>query len=181
MEEISVNGAMLNSGKTTQDLAMEGHRYLEETIQYAYKILSSMNDELCNPAMWSTPSSAVTSPNALSPNGDAGSDNSGQHADGAASGGGTGGALDEARFRYKKAVAGLRSVLVAIPNSQKTHTFDNGSAASPADEAEIEKLEEQASSLRKELGNKNLHLKILIDQLRELITDISTWQSPFST
>lgn len=114
-----MNGAMSNFDKTTQDLAMEGHKYLEETIQYAYKILSSMNDELCNPALWSTSPSAVTSPNGPSSNGDANSDNSGQHGDGGASGGGTGGALDEARFRYKKAVAGLRSVLVAIPNSQK--------------------------------------------------------------
>ncbi|KEH35706.1 mediator of RNA polymerase II transcription subunit 30, putative [Medicago truncatula] len=149
MEEQSINGTM--STKTTQDLAIEGHKYLEETIQHAFKILSSMNDELCNPVWWSTSPSSATSPNAPSSNGDANSENSGQHADGAAPSGGAGGALDEARLRYKDAVAGLRSVLAAIPNSQK------------------------------ELGNKNLHLKILIDQLRELITDISTWQSPFST
>ncbi|XP_073225486.1 mediator of RNA polymerase II transcription subunit 30 [Cicer arietinum] len=183
MEEQSVNGIMSisNSTKTTQDLATEGHKYLEETIQYAFKILSSMNDELCNPVLWSTSPSAATSPNAPSSNGDANSDSSSQHADGAAPGGGAGGALEEARFRYKNAVAGLRTILAAIPNSQKVNTFDSGSADSPADEAEIEKLEERASSLRKELVNKNLHLKILIDQLRELITDISTWQSPFST
>lgn len=179
MEEQSINGTMTT--KTTQDLAIEGHKYLEETIQHAFKILSSMNDELCNPVWWSTSPSSATSPNAPSSNGDANSENSGQHADGAAPSGGAGGALDEARLRYKNAVAGLRSVLAAIPNSQKANTFDSGSADSPMDEAEIEKLEEQASSLRKELGNKNLHLKILIDQLRELITDISTWQSPFST
>ncbi|GAU26766.1 hypothetical protein TSUD_317640 [Trifolium subterraneum] len=203
MEEQSVNGTISTSitTKTTQDLAIEGLKYLEETIQYAFKILSSMNDELCNPVLWSTSPSNITSPNATS-NGDATSDSSSQHADGAASsGGGAGGALEEARLRYKNAVTGLRTVLTAIPNSQKlviktnladprgsnrkgqcaANTFDSGSAASPADEAEIEKLEEQASVLKKELADKNLHIKILIDQLRELITDISTWQSPFST
>lgn len=117
MEEQSINGTM--STKTTQDLAIEGHKYLEETIQHAFKILSSMNDELCNPVWWSTSPSSATSPNAPSSNGDANSENSGQHADGAAPSGGAGGALDEARLRYKDAVAGLRSVLAAIPNSQK--------------------------------------------------------------
>ncbi|TKY73655.1 Mediator of RNA polymerase II transcription subunit 30 [Spatholobus suberectus] len=168
-----------SSPRTTQELAMEGQKYLEETIEYAFQILSSMNDELCNPVLWSTsPSAASASPNAPSSNGDATSDNSNHHPDSAAA---TAGALEEARFRYKNAVAALRTILTAIPNSQKAKTFDAGSAASPADEAEIEKLEERATSLRRELANKNLHLKTLIDQLRDLITDISTWQSPFST
>ncbi|XP_061340204.1 mediator of RNA polymerase II transcription subunit 30 [Gastrolobium bilobum] len=190
MEEESVNGIMSRSTttpKTTQELAMEGHKYLEETIQYAYQILSSMNDELCNPVLWSTSASASASPNAPSSNGvvsgDAPSDNSSHHADSgaaAASSGGAGGALEEARFRYKNAVAALRTILTAIPNSPKAKAFDTGLDASPVDEAEIEKLEDRASSLRKELAYKNLHLKILIDQLRDLITDISTWQSPFS-
>jgi len=113
MEEQSINGTMTT--KTTQDLAIEGHKYLEETIQHAFKILSSMNDELCNPVWWST----ATSPNAPSSNGDANSENSGQQTDAAAPSAGAGGALDEARLRYKNAVAGLRSVLAAIPNSQK--------------------------------------------------------------
>ncbi|XP_020212696.1 mediator of RNA polymerase II transcription subunit 30 [Cajanus cajan] len=177
MEEQSVNGMMSSRSKTTQELAMEGQKYLEETIEYAFQILSSMNDELCNPVLWSTSPSA-TSPNAPSSNGDAASDNSNHHADSAAA---AAGALEEARFRYKNAVAALRTILTAIPNSQKVKTFDAGSAASPTDEDEIEKLEERATSLRRELANKNLHLKTLIDQLRDLITDISTWQSPFST
>jgi hypothetical protein len=73
-----------------------------------------MNDELCNPVLWSTSPS-----NAPSSNGDATSDSSSQHADGAASSAGAGGALEEARLRYKNAVTGLRTVLTAIPNSQK--------------------------------------------------------------
>ncbi|KAK7411002.1 hypothetical protein VNO78_02313 [Psophocarpus tetragonolobus] len=171
MEEESVNGMM----KTTQELAMEGQKYLEETIEYAFQILSSMNDELCNPVLWST--SPSTSP---SSNADAASDTSNHHSDTAAATAGSG-ALEEARFRYKNAVAALRTILTAIPNSHKAKTFDARSAASPSDEGEIDKLEERASSLRMELANKNLHLKTLIDQLRDLITDISTWQSPFST
>ncbi|RDX96936.1 Mediator of RNA polymerase II transcription subunit 30, partial [Mucuna pruriens] len=177
MEEESVNGIISmsrsSSAKTTQELAMEGQKYLEETIENAFQILSSMNDELCNPVLWSTSPS--------SPNADSTSDNSNHHADIAAATAGAGGALEEARVRYKNAVAALRTILTAIPNSQKAKTFDAGAAASPADEAEIDKLEERASSLRRELANKNLHLKTLIDQLRDLITDISTWQSPFST
>lgn len=175
MEEQSVNGIMSHS-KTTQELAMEGQKYLEETIENAFQILSSMNDELCNPVLWPTSPSTATSPNA-----DAASDNSNHHADTSAATTGAGGALEEARSRYKEAVAALRNILTAIPNSQKAKSFDAGSSASPVDDAEIEKLEERASSLRRELANKNLHLKTLIDQLRDLISDISTWQSPFST
>ncbi|KAK7282055.1 hypothetical protein RIF29_10559 [Crotalaria pallida] len=180
MEEDSINGSV---SKTTQELAMEGQKYLEETTEYAFQILSSMNDELCNPVLWFTsPSSSTTTsphPNATTSNGDAASDNSNHH--GKSGGGGAGGALEEALFRYKNAVASLRTTLAAIPNSHKAKAFDSGSTASPEDVEEIEKLEERASSLRKEVAKKNLHLKILIDQLRDLITDISTWQSPCTT
>ncbi|XP_027902151.1 mediator of RNA polymerase II transcription subunit 30 isoform X1 [Vigna unguiculata] len=181
MEEQLGNG-MMSRSKTTQELAMEGQKYLEETIEFAFQILSSMNDELCNPVLWSTsPSATSTSPNAPSATTDSASDNSNLHSDGATASAGAGGALEEARLRYKNAVAALRTILTAIPNSQKSKSFDTGSASSPADEAEIDKLEERASSLRRELANKNLLLKTLIDQLRDLITDISTWQSPLST
>lgn len=129
--------------KTTQELAIEGQKHLEETIQAAYQILSSMNDELCNPTLWSTSSTAFSSttstttaspisaannlPTSLSQNsvvanGEAASDGVHHLDGGAAAGGGAGtgnGALDEARFRYKNSVAALREVLAAIPNSQK--------------------------------------------------------------
>ncbi|XVE54481.1 hypothetical protein DITRI_Ditri03aG0085000 [Diplodiscus trichospermus] len=188
-----------SSNKTTQELAAEGLKHLEETIEAAFQILSSMNDELCNPALWSTtpstnPTTASSSttnnaapngPSSLSngtvlANGDSTSDG-GHHLEMGGVGGSGNSALDEARLRYKNSVASLRAVLAAIPNSQKAKSFETGStASSPADEAEIEKLEERASNLRKELANKNEYLKLLIDQLRELITDISTWQSPCS-
>ncbi|XP_058194962.1 mediator of RNA polymerase II transcription subunit 30 [Rhododendron vialii] len=172
--------------KTTQELAIEGQTHLEATIEAAFQILSSMNDELCNPNLWSTtpsfsPNNSNNNTSAMGNghhvNGDVSSD-SGHHFEMG------GGALDEARLRYKSSVAALRSVLAAIPNSQKASPYDAGSTTSSSvslpDQAEIEKLEERASVLKQELANKNKHLKLLIDQLRDLITDISTWQSPCS-
>ncbi|GMP34157.1 hypothetical protein CsSME_00007149 [Camellia sinensis var. sinensis] len=62
--------------------------------------------------------------------------------------------------------------------------YDTGSttssSASSADQAKIGKLEERACVLKQELANKNKYLKLLIDQLRDLIIDVSTWQSPCS-
>ncbi|MCO5587888.1 hypothetical protein L7F22_041840 [Adiantum nelumboides] len=47
-----------------------------------------------------------------------------------------------------------------------------------SDPAEVEKLEERVSILREEVKNKNKVVKLLIDHLRELVNDISMWQSP---
>jgi len=57
---------------------------------------------------------------------------------------------------------------------------DIGSTEFEADNAEIERLEVRASALRKEIESKNKHVKLLMDQLRVLISDISMWQSPCS-
>ncbi|XP_030531121.1 mediator of RNA polymerase II transcription subunit 30 [Rhodamnia argentea] len=171
-------GNPMTTPKSTQELAVEGQKHLEDTIESAFHILSSMNDELCNPSLWSAPSSA--SGGSLLLNGDSSSDSS-HHLDFAGSGGG---ALDEARLRYKNSVASLRAVLAAIPTSRKAKSFDPGASMSSSiplvDQVEMESLEEQASNLRKALVEKNKHLKLLIDQLRELIADVSTWQSPCS-
>ncbi|OVA17483.1 DnaJ domain [Macleaya cordata] len=142
---VSDQKAPMSNGKSIQELAVEGQKHLEETIEAAFQILSSMNDELCNPALWSTTSAAAShSSNGVS--GDA-SDSSHQSELG-------GGALEEARLRYKSAVASLRSVLTAIPNHQKAKSFENGSTVggseSLADQAETEKkLEERVTNLRK--------------------------------
>ncbi|XP_072951541.1 mediator of RNA polymerase II transcription subunit 30 [Typha angustifolia] len=166
------------AGKSRQELAVEGQRHLEETINAAFQILSSMNDELCNPALWSTAAGAPV--HLSSGGGDASSDSSSHPSDGGAGAGaggiGSGGALDEARHRYKSAVAALRASIAAISASNQ----DGSTLEQKADQAEIERLEEHASSLRKELASKNGHVKLLIDQLRNLITDISMWQSPCS-
>ncbi|PIA57526.1 hypothetical protein AQUCO_00600323v1 [Aquilegia coerulea] len=184
---------MLNGGgkiiSSTQELAVEGQKHLEDTIEAAYQILNSMNDELCNPSLWSssttnaaavatttTTTTATLISNAI----DAASDSS---SDMGGAGTGGGGALDEARLRYKSAIASLRTVLTAIPvcqEEEKTHNAGsrNGGSDSQADISEVEMLEERVANLRMELAKKNQYLKGLIDQLRELIADISTWQSP---
>ncbi|KAJ8772290.1 hypothetical protein K2173_027467 [Erythroxylum novogranatense] len=161
MEDTSMSEVALP--RTTQELAMEGQKHLEETIQAAFQILSSMNDELCNPSLWSTTTTTSSSSNA------------------------------DAVLTLPTTwmvVPPLASVVVPAmalsmkqgfgtrtPSPRFAKEFEIGS---PADQAEVEKLEERAASLRKELAKKNTYLKLLIDQLRDLITDISTWQSPCS-
>ncbi|KAL3819098.1 hypothetical protein ACJIZ3_005003 [Penstemon smallii] len=176
--------------KTTQQLSVEAQKHLHETIHAAFLILSAMNDELCNPTLWST--------NAHHSNGDVLSDSSSSASSSASQSHGPqnhhnnnssssidigGGALDEARLQYKSSVASLRSVIIAISNAQKAKASEaapTSISASPEDETEIEKLEEQAATLRMEVEEKNKHIKRLIDQLRNLLADISTWQSPCS-
>uniref|UniRef100_A0ACD5UYI4 Uncharacterized protein n=1 Tax=Avena sativa TaxID=4498 RepID=A0ACD5UYI4_AVESA len=171
------------AARRRQELAAEGQRHLEETIAAAFQILSSMNDELCNPALWSS-SATATAAAAISqqphqhhppppPPHSADSDASDAVGGGA---GGSGGSLDEARHRYKIAVTALRASIAAVsPSTQET-----ASTESKCDQAEIERLEEHASSLRKEIESKNKHVKLLMDQLRDIISDISMWQSPCS-
>ncbi|CAI9094672.1 OLC1v1030450C1 [Oldenlandia corymbosa var. corymbosa] len=164
---IGVSTSALN--KTIQELAKDGEKHLEDTIDSAFLILSAMNDELCNPNLWSvtnsnpnSTASTLASPvinggatNGMSnghhfSNGDSissGSSSPPHHLENA------GGALEEARFRYKTAVAALRTVLSAISNSQKVEASELVSitrSCSPDDQGEIEKLEEQALALRKE-------------------------------
>ncbi|KAI3759493.1 hypothetical protein L6452_07360 [Arctium lappa] len=122
MEKTSSSTTTTNQ-KSTQELAMEGQKHLEDTIESAFQILSSMNDELCNPHLWSTSSPPPPNVNNSSnghhapsngvSNGDATSSDTTHHFEMG------GGALDEARLRYKSSVAALRSVLTAIPNSRK--------------------------------------------------------------
>ena len=125
------------STKSTQELAAEGLKHLEETIEAAFQILSSMNDELCNPALLSTTPStnpttaSSTTTNNAAPNGPSSLSNGtilsncdseadgGHHLEMGGIGGSGNGALDESRLRYKNSVASLRAVLAAIPNSQK--------------------------------------------------------------
>ncbi|CAN4077128.1 unnamed protein product [Withania somnifera] len=191
-------GTIINL-KSVQELAVEGQKHLEDTIEAAHQILSAMNDELCNPSLWSTipnttaaSSSATAAPGGVlsngqqqhHSNGDVLSDTSSSSSASAPHLDIGGGALDESRLHYKSSVASLRSVLTAISNSQKTKALETASASgslSAADQAEIEQLEDRASTLRKDLVDKNKHLKLLIDQLRDLLSDLSTWQSPCST
>lgn len=191
----------MTSPKTIQELAVEGQKHLEDTIEAAHQILSAMNDELCNPSLWSTPNTATSAAAASAggvagasavlsngqqhhSNGDISSDTSSSSSASAQHLDIGGGALDESRMRYKSSIASLRSVLTAISNSQKAKALEAASASgslSAADQAEIEQLEDRATALKKELVDKNKHLKLLIDQLRDILSDLSTWRSPCST
>lgn len=190
----------MTSPKTIQELAIEGQKHLEDTVEAAHQILSAMNDELCNPSLWSTQNTATSAAASAGgvvgasavlsngqqhhSNGDISSDTSSSSSASAQHLDIGGGALDESRLRYKSSIASLRSVLTAISNSQKAKALEASSASgslSAADQAEIEQLEDRASALKKELVDKNKHVKLLIDQLRDLLYDLSTWQSPCST
>lgn len=103
------------AAKSKQELGLEGQRHLEETINAAFQILSSMNDELCNPTLWSANSNGHSTA-ALDGTGDASVDSSSHSSEGTGGGSG-GGALDEARLRYRSAVASLRACIAAIPSS----------------------------------------------------------------
>ncbi|XP_020245356.1 LOW QUALITY PROTEIN: mediator of RNA polymerase II transcription subunit 30 [Asparagus officinalis] len=166
------------AGKSRQELGLEGQRHLEETIDAAFHILSSMNDELCNPALWSTSSSSAAAAAAAGSAGDASSDSSNHPSDSASAaasvaGGAAAarrGALDDARLRYRSAVAALRAVLAAVPNSTQEMAM----------EVEVDQAVRKYVFLMQEIANKNNHLKLLIDQLRDLIADLAMWQSPCS-
>lgn len=117
--------------KSLQELAMEGQKHLEDTIEAAFQILSSMNDELCNPSLWAPPNpnsnllssnhqaSNLTSNGHHAANGDLLPDSSTSATTASSHFDIGGGALDEARLRYKSSVASLRSVVLVISNSQK--------------------------------------------------------------
>jgi hypothetical protein len=106
------------AARRRQEIAVEGQRHLEETIAAAFQILVSMNDELCNAGLWSSFSVSAAAAAAGSQH---------QHSatpppphsadsDAADAGGapGPGGSLDEARHRYKSAVAALRASISAV-------------------------------------------------------------------
>lgn len=168
------------AARRRQEMAVEGQRHLEETIAAAFQILVSMNDELCNAGLWSSSSVSAAAAAAgcqhqhsATPPPPHSADSDAADAGGAP---GPGGSLDEARHRYKSAVAALRASIFAVSSCAQ----DIGSTESEADHAEIERLEEHASALRKEIESKNKQVKLLMDQLRDLITDVAMWQSPCS-
>jgi len=102
------------------EMAVEGQRHLEETIAAAFQILVSMNDELCNAGLWSSSSfSAAAAAAAGSQHQHSATPPPPPHSadsDAADAGGapGPGGSLDEARHRYKSAVAALRASISAV-------------------------------------------------------------------
>ncbi|XP_059069291.1 mediator of RNA polymerase II transcription subunit 30 isoform X2 [Cryptomeria japonica] len=122
-----------NKKQKSEELAVDGQRHLEGTVEAAHQILASMNQELCNPSLWVPPTTRDHDPSLA-----------------AGGSGGGGGALDDARLRYKKSVDSLRDVISLISSSQTkpqegdtiTGTDNNG------DQVEIQILEQRASELR---------------------------------
>ncbi|XP_040376243.1 mediator of RNA polymerase II transcription subunit 30-like [Oryza brachyantha] len=157
------------AARRRQELAGEGQRHLEEAIAAAFQILTSIDHELSDPALWS---SSQHQQQQQDPPAAAGSD--------AAPGGGRGaspshgGSLDEARHSYKTAVAALRASITAVSSCRAQEI---GPTEDKGDTAEIKKLEDRVSVLRKEIESKNKDVKCLVDHLRDLISDVSMWQS----
>ncbi|KAG8070767.1 hypothetical protein GUJ93_ZPchr0006g40796 [Zizania palustris] len=156
-----------------QELAGEGQRHLEEAIAAAFQILTSIDHGLCNLALCPSSHHQQQDPPAV-----AGSDGSSGPAGcgGREAGPGHDMSLDEARHRYKTAVTALRASIAAVSSCAQ----DIGSIEDKEDNVEIKRLEERASVLRREIEIKTKNVKCLIDQLRDLILDLSMWQSPFS-
>lgn len=178
MEERTTAGRISPTIQQPVELAVEGQKHLEATVEAAHQILASINEELCNPSLWTT---------TINPN-----NNNNSHAtsDACTATAPTstpppsreqevgGGALEEARFRYKTAVTSLRAVISAISAASQQEGDVAMAIECRTEQDEIQKLEQRATELREEAFKKNHYLKVLIDQLRDLINDISMWQSP---
>ncbi|EFJ36648.1 hypothetical protein SELMODRAFT_437764 [Selaginella moellendorffii] len=132
-------------------MAIEGQKQLEIAVQSAHQILNSLNEVLSNPALW---------------------EGGGKEEAGWA-------AVDDARQKYKAATTALRGIVAAIFNHPQMMSLDVDSTVEKAvDQAEIDRLQKQTVELREEIVRKNDVLKQLITQMRELVRDISMWQTP---
>jgi hypothetical protein len=182
MEERVTASRISSTIQQPVELAVEAQKHLEATVEAAHQILASINEELCNPSLWTT---------AINPN-----NNNNSHAalDASIATAPTstpppsreqevgGGALEEARFRYKTAVTSLRAVISVISAASQQSKPQEGDVSMAIEcreeQDEIQKLEQRATELREEARKKNHYFKVLIDQLRDLINDITMWQSP---
>ncbi|KAI5078884.1 hypothetical protein GOP47_0006555 [Adiantum capillus-veneris] len=123
--------------KSLQELAIEGQRALEAIVEAAHETLASMNEVLCNAALWSTSSAATAVAPASSSLG-AGTQSSGSslaavgdpletaasRIDASKAGGegssqqeGGWGALDEARLRLRLSATSLKAVIASVFSS----------------------------------------------------------------
>jgi hypothetical protein len=117
------------AARQRQELAAEGQRHLEETITAEFQILSSMSDELCNPALWSSSSAgsqgqhrsqhSAATPLLHSSDSDAADPAGG----GVGPAPGSGGSLDEARHRYKFAVAALHASIASMSSCSQVRDW----------------------------------------------------------
>ncbi|CAM6036933.1 unnamed protein product [Sphagnum compactum] len=169
-----------STAKTLQELAADGKKQLETVVEIAHQILLSLNEALCSPSFWVAPSSShlalessSVSSNSLTavpdPAVGAGRDSGGEGEAGLA-------ALEATSLRYKVATAALRATVASILNTPQQ---EEGTGGVPVEmeTGELDDLEQRVTDLRKEVMKKNQFLKLQIDQLRNLIADISMWQS----
>lgn len=105
LEKMSDQMAMVMSmeiGESMQELAAEGQKHLEGTVDAAHDILASLNEVLCNPVLWAQPvpeSSSSSKPGGAPP----------QQEQGWL-------ALETGRLRYKSTTAALRASINNIFN-----------------------------------------------------------------
>ncbi|CAM6009548.1 unnamed protein product [Sphagnum balticum] len=170
-----------STAKTLQELAADGKKQLETVVEIAHQILLSLNEALCSPSFWVAPSSShlalessSVSSNSLTavsdPAAGAGRDSGGEGEAGLA-------ALDATSLRYKVATAALRATVASILNTPQQEDEGTGGVPAEMETGELDDLEQRVTDLRKEVMKKNQFLKLQIDQLRNLIADISMWQS----
>ncbi|CAM6081671.1 unnamed protein product [Calypogeia fissa] len=155
------------SGLSLQDEAAEGQRYLEGTVEAAHEILASLDEVLGNPLLWTQPAPS-----------------SAFDASGKPGGGGLVPqqeqgwvALETGRLRYKSTSAALRAAITSIFNHPGMRLQDVDSAKEKGPAIDLHQLELRAAQLREEAAKKNQMLKLVIDQSRELVSDISMWQN----
>ncbi|KAH9307216.1 hypothetical protein KI387_035127, partial [Taxus chinensis] len=113
-----------DQNRRCEELAVEGQKHLEGTVEAAHEILVSMNQELCNPSLWMHPSSR----------------------DQDLPLGSGGGALEDARLRYKTSVFSLRAIISLISSSQDGDTMMG--TENKGDQDEIQILEKRVGELR---------------------------------
>ncbi|BBN04174.1 hypothetical protein MPTK1_3g02360 [Marchantia polymorpha subsp. ruderalis] len=150
-------------GESMQELAAEGQKHLEGTVDAAHDILASLNEVLCNPVLWAQPvpeSSSSSKPGGAPP----------QQEQGWL-------ALETGRLRYKSTTAALRASINNIFNKPQMRAQEGDSGQDKGSAADLDQLEKQAARLREEATRKNQMVKLLIDQSRDLVSDISMWQS----
>ncbi|XP_074345859.1 mediator of RNA polymerase II transcription subunit 30-like [Apium graveolens] len=136
------------------------YTYTNTTIKSATHLLSTVTNEFSNPTLCPTQPMKVISC--------ASTDNGDEHS-----------------YLFEMSGAALyKSSIASLPTAPEAKTHERSSttnsSVSRMDVDDVEKLEERASTLRKELANKNKYLKVVMDQLRELTNDVSTWKSPCS-
>ncbi|KAL3684224.1 hypothetical protein R1sor_002246 [Riccia sorocarpa] len=150
-------------GDSLRDDALDGQRHLEGTVQAAHEILASLNEVLCNPVLWTQP--APDTSNGSKPGGTPPQQEQGWLA------------LETGRLRYKATTAALRASVNNIFSKLQIRAQEGNSGEEKASAGDLEQLETQAAQLREEAARKNQLLKLLIDQSRDLVSDLSMWQS----